>query len=213
MRLAAIAFLAVAAGGAVYAVAPGPPARQTSAAEITRETPGGQRRFLTAAERGELSARGLAPLSAKSVLDIKRPLRHGDYVWDERGVPEGEVEIRVDLTGQLVSVYRAGHEIATAVITFGARGHDTPTGTLQVIGKFREHRSSIYGADMPYTLRLTDDGISIHASDVRWGTATHGCIGVPDGFARRLFDAVELGQPVLIRSPKPSVSGFRVTNI
>jgi lipoprotein-anchoring transpeptidase ErfK/SrfK len=53
---------------------------------------------------------------------------------------------------------------------------------------------------MPYTLRLTNDGVSVHGSDVRWGTATHGCIGLPNEFARKLFDAVQVGQPVDIRS-------------
>jgi lipoprotein-anchoring transpeptidase ErfK/SrfK len=51
---------------------------------------------------------------------------------------------------------------------------------------------------MPYTLRLTDDGVSIHGSTVRWGAATHGCIGVPLEFARRLFEASRVGDDVLI---------------
>jgi lipoprotein-anchoring transpeptidase ErfK/SrfK len=54
---------------------------------------------------------------------------------------------------------------------------------------------------MPYTLRLTDDGVSIHASDVRWGAATHGCIGVPIAFAERLFDVTRIGDEVMIVSP------------
>jgi lipoprotein-anchoring transpeptidase ErfK/SrfK len=51
---------------------------------------------------------------------------------------------------------------------------------------------------MPFTLRLTDDGISIHGSDVRWGAATHGCIGVPLDFAEKLFDQAALGDKVAI---------------
>jgi lipoprotein-anchoring transpeptidase ErfK/SrfK len=51
---------------------------------------------------------------------------------------------------------------------------------------------------MPYTLRLTNDGVSIHASSVRWGAATHGCIGVPLGFAERLFNASRIGDEVEI---------------
>jgi lipoprotein-anchoring transpeptidase ErfK/SrfK len=53
---------------------------------------------------------------------------------------------------------------------------------------------------MPYTLRLTDDGVSIHASSVRWGAATHGCIGVPLPFAERLFNAVRIGDEVVVAS-------------
>jgi lipoprotein-anchoring transpeptidase ErfK/SrfK len=51
---------------------------------------------------------------------------------------------------------------------------------------------------MPFTLRLTDDGVSIHASTVRWGAATHGCIGVPLPFAERLFAASKIGDEVVI---------------
>ena len=110
------------------------------------------------------------------------------------------MEVRVDLGRQLISVFRGGHEIGTAVITFGARGKDTPTGVLHVLAKFREHRSSSYDADMPFTLRLTDDGVSLHGSNVRWGTATHGCIGLPNEFAEKLFDEVAVGQPVVVVS-------------
>jgi lipoprotein-anchoring transpeptidase ErfK/SrfK len=54
---------------------------------------------------------------------------------------------------------------------------------------------------MPYTLRLSDDGVSIHGSSVRWGAATHGCIGVPLPFAERLFEAAKVGDEVDIVPP------------
>jgi lipoprotein-anchoring transpeptidase ErfK/SrfK len=55
---------------------------------------------------------------------------------------------------------------------------------------------------MPYTLRLTGDGVSIHGSNVRWGLASHGCVGVPKDFAAKLFDVVNKGDEVLIVSGK-----------
>lgn len=54
---------------------------------------------------------------------------------------------------------------------------------------------------MPYTLQLTNDGVSIHGSTVRWGAATHGCIGVPLEFARRLFNQAKVGDEVTIIAP------------
>jgi lipoprotein-anchoring transpeptidase ErfK/SrfK len=57
---------------------------------------------------------------------------------------------------------------------------------------------------MPYTLRLTNDGVSIHASSVRWGAATHGCIGIPLPFAQRLFDAAAIGDEVVIVGGAPA---------
>jgi lipoprotein-anchoring transpeptidase ErfK/SrfK len=51
---------------------------------------------------------------------------------------------------------------------------------------------------MPYMLRLTNDGISIHGSDVADGYVTHGCVGIPVAFARKLFAAVKLGDKVIV---------------
>jgi lipoprotein-anchoring transpeptidase ErfK/SrfK len=102
------------------------------------------------------------------------------------------------LPSQLISVFRAGYEIGTAVIVYGGDNKETPAGRLHILAKARNHRSSVYDAEMPYTLRLTNDGVSIHASSVRWGAATHGCIGVPINFAERLFDATKVGDEVTI---------------
>ena len=79
------------------------------------------------------------------------------------GIPAGPTWIRIDLGSQLISIFRAGHEIGTAVIVYGGDNKQTPIGKLHVLGKARDHRSSLYDAQMPYTLRLTDDGVSIHA--------------------------------------------------
>jgi lipoprotein-anchoring transpeptidase ErfK/SrfK len=132
------------------------------------------------------------------LLAVKAPLRFGDYTWNERGVPDGPTWLRVDLGSQLISIFRAGHEIGTAVIVYGGDNKRTPAGMLHILGKARDHRSSLYDAEMPYTLRLTEDGVSIHASSVRWGAATHGCIGVPPAFAERLFKATRLGDEVVV---------------
>lgn len=51
-------------------------------------------------------------------------------------------------------------------------------------------------------------GVAIHGSDVRWGSATHGCIGVPTPFARKLFNVAKLGDLVVITNGKMlNVSG------
>jgi len=100
-------------------------------------------------------------------------------------------------------VFRAGHEIGTAVIVYGGDNKRTPAGRLHILGKARDHRSSLYDAAMPYTLRLTDDGVSIHGSSVRWGAATHGCIGVPLPFAERLFNAAQVGDEVVVVGNPP----------
>ncbi|KTT73714.1 hypothetical protein NS334_07045 [Sphingomonas endophytica] len=135
----------------------------------------------------------------RSLLNIRRPMRFGDYVWNDIGVPdEGPVRVRVDLPRQMISVFRNGHEVGTAVILYGTDHKPTPTGTFPILARARSHMSSLYDAEMPYMLRLTNDGVAIHASRVRSGSATHGCVGVPLAFARLLFDQVARGDLVTI---------------
>ncbi|WP_309503321.1 L,D-transpeptidase family protein [Sphingomonas sp. CGMCC 1.13658] len=139
-----------------------------------------------------------AALPVASLLAVSGPMRYGEFVWDDSGVAGGPLWVRIDREAQLISVFRGGDEIGTAVILYGAPDKPTPAGRYPILAKRRDHRSSLYDAEMPFTLRLTGDGVSIHASDVREGRATHGCIGLPEPFARKLFDQAKVGDPVVI---------------
>jgi lipoprotein-anchoring transpeptidase ErfK/SrfK len=204
----ALAGAALAASAAAWAFSTfKPEARAASAApsaSASAAAPAGNRLFLTRAQLDQAIAAGTLDRPVKSLLAVKAPLHFGDYAWDDRGVPAGPTWIRIDLRSQLISVFRAGQEIGTAVVVYGGDNKQTPAGKLHVLGKARNHRSSLYDAEMPYTLRLTDDGVSIHASSVRWGAATHGCIGVPLPFAVRLFNAASVGDDVTIVGRPPS---------
>ena len=138
----------------------------------------------------------------RSLLDITEPMRHGDFVWNDRNVPPGPVWIRVDPDNQLISAFRAGHEIGAAVILYGTGNYPTPRGVFRIIAKLKDHRSSTYDAPMPYTLRFTRDGVAIHGSNVRWGYASHGCVGVPEEFARRLFQQAKIGDTIVVLRPQ-----------
>ena len=147
---------------------------------------------------GGVPIAGLAPGQVRSLLNLGQPLQYGASRWDETGVPAGPILIRIDRTAQIISVFRGGHEIGTAVILYGAPEKPTPAGTYPVLGKAVYHRSRTYDADMPFALWLTRDGVAIHGSRVREGAATHGCIGLPEDFARKLFHQVRTGDPVVI---------------
>jgi len=136
--------------------------------------------------------------TVRSMLDITKPMRFGDFVWDEDQIPKGTLWIRIDLPRQILSVFRAGHEIGTAVILYGTDGKPTPIGAFTILEKNAHYYSHSYHAPMPFMLRLTDDGVAIHGSSVREGHATHGCIGVPIDFARLLFTAANKGDVVAI---------------
>jgi len=180
--------------------APPPAAR----APAKPEPPLPGRIVLTAGQLREARAEGLIDGPIKSLLDVREPMEYGQFRWDERGVPPGRAWARVDLNTQLISVFRAGHEIGTAVVLYGADGLPTPTGKFPIRAKTRNHRSRTYdNAPMPYSLWLTSDGVAIHGSNVRWGFATHGCVGVPTAFAAKLFSVLKVGDEVQIVSGKP----------
>jgi len=144
----------------------------------------------------------------RSMLNITLPMHFGDFVWNEDRIPKGPVWVRIDLTRQLLSVFRSGHEIGSAVILYGTDRKPTPTGIFPILEKDRDHYSRSYNAPMPYMLRLTADGVAIHGNNVREGWASHGCIGVPVEFARRLFAVARKGDlvaiiPLKARTAKP----------
>jgi hypothetical protein len=177
-------------------------AAMSISAQPVGAAPGSQpveRIVLTPAQVRKAYTAGLIDRPIKSLLDVRDPMDYGDYRWDDRGIPAGPVWIRIDLKAQLLSVFRSGHEIGTAVILYGTDGLPTPTGKFPILAKWKDHRSATYdNAPMPYTLRLTNDGVAIHGSNVRWGFATHGCIGIPKDFATKLFGVVHVGDEVLI---------------
>jgi lipoprotein-anchoring transpeptidase ErfK/SrfK len=141
-----------------------------------------------------------APYVVRRILDVPGVMKIGDTYWDESGVPDGPVVITVDLHAQVLSIFRGGYEIGTAAILYGGDDKPTPLGIFPVTQKDADHRSNIYGgAPMPYMMRLTNDGISIHGSPgMEPGLMTHGCVGVPTAFAKKLFRATKLGDKVIV---------------
>lgn len=141
-----------------------------------------------------------SPFVIKRVLPIDGPIRYGEWHWDDEGVPPGPLVITVDLQARVISVFRNGFEIGAAAAMLGTDEHPTPTGLFPILTKERHNVSERYGnAPMPWTLRLTWDGIAIHGgSEVERGYASHGCVGVPDEFASRLFDIARVGDRVIV---------------
>ena len=138
-------------------------------------------------------------------LTIDRELLYGDYVWDDEGVAPGRISVLVDLSAETISVFRSGHEIGRAMILYGTDEQPTPTGTFPILEKDADHESNIYDAAMPYMLRLTRDGVAIHASTVEEGRASRGCVGVPEDFAALLFDQARIGDVVtIVRGTPPA---------
>jgi lipoprotein-anchoring transpeptidase ErfK/SrfK len=136
----------------------------------------------------------------KRILPIDGPIKYGEWHWDDEDVPEGPLVITVDLDARVISVFRAGYEIGAAAAMLGTDEHPTPLGTFPILSKERHNVSEKYGnAPMPWTLRLTRDGVAIHGgSEVENGYASHGCIAIPDELASRLFAVAKKGDKVII---------------
>lgn len=140
------------------------------------------------------------PLVIKRILPIQGPIRYGEWHWDDEGVPDGPLVMTVDLQARVISVFRGGYEIGATATLLGTPDHPTPVGVFPILTKERHNVSEKYNnAPMPWTLRLTWDGIAIHGgSTVENGYASHGCIAVPDEFASRLFAIAKKGDRVII---------------
>lgn len=141
-----------------------------------------------------------APPTVTTTLGTDDPLATGDYIWDDEGVAPGPIRIVVDLEAERLYVYRNGEEIGRSSIISGWGDKPTPLGEFPILMKDRDHVSSTYwGAPMPYTLRLTRDGVAIHGSEqIADDIATHGCVGLPKEFAAILFANARVGDRVII---------------
>ncbi|MFC4254481.1 L,D-transpeptidase family protein [Croceibacterium xixiisoli] len=140
------------------------------------------------------------PFVIKRVLPITGPIKYGEWHWDDEGVPDGPLVMTVDLDARVLSVFRGGYEIGATAVMLGTDNHPTPLGVFPILSKERHNVSEKYGdAPMPWTLRLTWDGIAIHGgSEVERGFASHGCIGTPNEFVSRLFAIAKKGDKVII---------------
>ncbi len=153
---------------------------------------------------GALAAKALADqqrlYTVRRVLPIEGPIKYGEWHWDDEGVPEGPLLVTVDLEARVISIFRGGYEIGAAAVMLGTDDHPTPTGKFPILWKQRHNVSEKYGnAPMPWSMFLTRDGIAIHGgSEVENGYASHGCVGVPDEIASRLFDIAKEGDMVVI---------------
>ena len=136
--------------------------------------------------------------AVRSILAIDHPLAPAEYAWNDDGAPAGPLTIVTDLAAQVLYVYRGGVEIGRTSLIKGDVDKPTPLGIFPILEKDRDHISNLYDAPMPFMLRLTWDGISIHGSEVNGDYATHGCIGIPDEFAELLFAQAKKGDYVLV---------------
>lgn len=126
----------------------------------------------------------------------------------------GQKNIVIDLTAQRLVAIENGKVYLSTKVSTGRYTHKTPTGEFNILAKYREHKSSEYpikengdkgGASMPFSLRLTNDGVMIHEGYIpvnKEGISipdSHGCIRTPRGVAEKLFNWSKRGISVKIK--------------
>jgi lipoprotein-anchoring transpeptidase ErfK/SrfK len=113
--------------------------------------------------------------------------------------PKGTLGIIVSLDKQQLTLYADGQPIARSPVSTGKAGHSTPTGVFSIIEKDRWHHSNLYDdAPMYFMQRLTWSGVALHQGVVPNYPASHGCIRLPEAFARQLWGTTKAGVRVII---------------
>ena len=147
--------------------------------------------------------------------------------------------IVVDVDEQKARFYEGDNEVGWTMVASGVSKFPTPVGRFSVTEKVANKESNLYGkvygkggqlissnakmgktpipagarfdgADMPYYMRLTGDGIGMHAGPIPnpGRPASHGCIRMPKAFAPIAFRHVGVGTEVSIVGKGPTYSAY-----
>jgi len=112
---------------------------------------------------------------------------------------KGVLTIVVATDKQQLTLYSDGVPIARSHVSTGTPGHPTPHGVFSIIQKDKWHRSNIYDdAPMFYMQRITWSGVAMHQGVVPNQPASHGCIRLPEAFAKQLWGITKLGVRVIV---------------
>jgi lipoprotein-anchoring transpeptidase ErfK/SrfK len=174
------------------------------------------------------------PTAAEEKAEKEKPSKL--YEWNGEG--RSVSRIVVDTDAQRARFYSGDEEIGWSTVASGLPKYPTPTGQFAVMEKVENKRSNLYGkfvrggkvvkgsvkagrdpvpegasfegAHMPFFMRLTYDGIGLHAGPIpRPGQpASHGCIRLPSTLAPVLFRHVSHGTQVNIVGSGPSYGDY-----
>jgi lipoprotein-anchoring transpeptidase ErfK/SrfK len=147
------------------------------------------------------------------------------------GQATAQYSVEIDLQQQTAYLIRGKRVVLASPISSGRSGHLTETGSFKIIEKERNHYSNLYGkivdasgrtvvsdadadmkvprggrfipAPMRYFMRF-DGATGMHAGYLPGYPASHGCVRMPEQYAMRFFEAVEIGTPVHVfgRTPR-----------
>ena len=149
-----------------------------------------------------LASLAMIALASVSVLDsaeaTSRHSRNSEKAAQESLSREAVLAI-VSIKDQNVTVYDADGGSMRARVSSGRTGYETPVGVYSVLQKKEEHYSNLYDdASMPYMQRITWSGVALHGGALPGYPASHGCVRLPESFARRIFPLTKIGMRVVV---------------
>jgi lipoprotein-anchoring transpeptidase ErfK/SrfK len=144
-------------------------------------------------------ARTFRPSRVVTASRDKVAAKEKDSAQDIAPKARGLLSVIISIDKQQLTLYSDGQPIAHSRVSTGTPGHETPTGVFSVIQKDRWHHSNLYGdAPMYYMQRITWSGVAMHQGVVPNQPASHGCIRLPEAFARQLWGITKLGVRVIV---------------
>lgn len=133
------------------------------------------------------------------------------YKGIDRGINDiGDTYVEICIEDQTMWCYKDGQLIATTGIVTGnhSTGYDTPSGSVWAIdAKKKDVSFTLYDVDVTFWLPFNDQ-VGIH--DASWRSpeeyngstfltnGSHGCINTPYDAAEKIFNAMEIGYPVIV---------------
>ncbi len=158
------------------------------------------------------------------------------YEWSGDG--RRVTRIVIDTNEQKARFYDGKEQIGWTTVASGKSTHPTPRGEFTILEKVADKRSNLYGkivnskgkvikggatdkdrvpaggrfvgASMPNFMRMTYDGIGMHAGPIpRPGSpASHGCIRMPKTLAATVFKHVDNGTAVTVIGNGPDYGNY-----
>jgi lipoprotein-anchoring transpeptidase ErfK/SrfK len=122
---------------------------------------------------------------------------------------KGPWSVYISIDKQNLTLYSGDQPVAHSKVSTGTASHPTPTGVFSIIQRNRWHRSNLYGnAPMWFMQRITWSGVAMHQGVVPGYPASHGCIRLPEAFARKLWGITKMGSRVIVTRAEITPSAF-----
>ncbi len=158
-----------------------------------------------------------------ATYQVRRAIPVPKFSWEvDETKPITRMEVR--LKEQKAYGYQGEKLVMVTDVSSGREGFATKLGSYTVLEKDKNHHSSLFGSfvsaqgkvvnlnaeagqkppegchyepsPMFFFLRLSWEGLGLHAGFLPGYAASHGCVRLPHALAEKLFKVVPLGTPV-----------------